>query len=154
MDTVIKRTGWPRAATVYWYSIIICGAAALVSAPMWLPMPHFDLRFLLLVGVTVLVSSRFAVQIPRVNTNVTVSDTFIFLVLLLYGGFAGIMNRRVSLALLAKALSLDLDHLSCRGRGCSRHSQLIREGWLYSFHSGRASHRDHLFHLSQISGRD
>src|SRR5438105_247446 len=91
MDTVIKRTGWPRAATVYWYSIIICGAAALVSAPMWLPMPHFDLRFLLLVGVTVLVSSRFAVQIPRVNTNVTVSDTFIFLVLLLYGGFAGII---------------------------------------------------------------
>src|SRR5439155_1113353 len=31
------------------------------------------------------------VQIPRVNTKVTVSDTFIFLVLLLYGGFAGIM---------------------------------------------------------------
>src|SRR5207244_11563330 len=27
----------------------------------------------------------------RVNTNVTVSDTFIFLVLLLYGGFAGIL---------------------------------------------------------------
>ena len=91
MDTVIHTTGWPRATTLYRYSIIICGAAALVSAPTWLSMPHFDLRFLLLVAVTILVSSRFAVQIPRVNTNVTVSDTFIFLVLLLYGGFAGIV---------------------------------------------------------------
>jgi diguanylate cyclase (GGDEF)-like protein len=54
-------------------------------------MPHFDFRFLLLVAVTILVSSRFAVQIPRVNTNVTVSDTFVFLTLLLYGGFAGVL---------------------------------------------------------------
>src|SRR6266568_8298660 len=91
MDTVIQRTAWPKAVTLYRYSIIICGAAALISAPRWLSMPHFDLRFLLLVAVTVLVSSRFAVQIPRVNTNVTVSDTFIFLVLLLYGGFAGMI---------------------------------------------------------------
>jgi len=45
----------------------------------------------LLFAVTILVSSRFAVQIPRVNTNITVSDTFIFLVLLLYGGFAGMV---------------------------------------------------------------
>src|SRR5712692_764529 len=53
-------------------------------------MPRFDLRFLLLTVVMMLVSSRFAIQIPRVNTAVTVSDTFIFLVLLLYGGLAGI----------------------------------------------------------------
>src|SRR3989441_4540980 len=91
MDTVIQTTGWSRATTLYRYSIIICGAAALVSAPRWLPMPHFDFRFLLLVAVTILVSSRFAVQIPRVNTNVTVSDTFVFLTLLLYGGFAGVL---------------------------------------------------------------
>src|SRR2546425_13221201 len=90
METVIQTSGWPRAAALYRYSIIMCGAAALVSAPMWLPAPHFDLRFLLLVAVTMLVA-RFAVQIPRVNVNVTVSDTLIFLVLLLYGGFAGIV---------------------------------------------------------------
>src|SRR5207247_965011 len=149
MDTVIQTTGWPRATTLYRYSIIICGAAALVSAPRWLSIPHFDLRFLFLVAVTILVSSRFAVQIPRVNTNVTVSDTFIFLVLLLYGGFAGIV-----LASLAQDFSLDFNHLSCRSRGCRRHSQLIREGWLYNFHRGRASHCDHLFHLPQISGRN
>src|SRR2546425_11216300 len=90
METVIQTSGWPRAAALYRYSIIMCGAAALVSAPMWLPAPHFDLRFLLLVAVTMLVA-RFAVQIPRVNVNVTVSDTLIFLVLLLYGGFRGVL---------------------------------------------------------------
>jgi hypothetical protein len=55
-----------------------------------MPLPKFDLRFLLLAMITVIVSSRFAVKIPRASTNVTVSDTFIFLALLVYGGFAGI----------------------------------------------------------------
>ena len=53
---------------------------------LWLPAPQFDLRFLILAAVMMVVSSRFSVQIPRVNTNVTISDTFIFLVVLLYGG--------------------------------------------------------------------
>ena len=51
---------------------------------------NIDLRFMLLTIVTILVSSRVAIKIPRVNTNITVSDTFIFLALLLYGGEAGI----------------------------------------------------------------
>lgn len=67
------------------------GAVALGFAVHSLPMPRFDFRLMLLTAVMMLVSSRFSVQIPRVNTSVTVSDTFIFLVLLLYGGLAGIM---------------------------------------------------------------
>jgi len=43
------------------------------------------------VAMTVVTSSRLAVQTPRVNTNVTVSDTFIFLAILLYGGPAAIL---------------------------------------------------------------
>ena len=54
-------------------------------------MPKFDWRFLILTALMMLVSSRFSIQIPGVNTNVTISDTFIFLVLLLYGGLAGVM---------------------------------------------------------------
>jgi diguanylate cyclase (GGDEF)-like protein len=49
------------------------------------------MRFLLLTIMTVIVSSRIAVQIPRFDTNITVSDTFIFLAILLYGGEAGIL---------------------------------------------------------------
>jgi diguanylate cyclase (GGDEF)-like protein len=71
--------------------IVGLGAVALGLSASLLPLPRFDLRFILLAAVVMLISSRFSVQIPRVNTKVTVSDTFIFLVLLLYGGFAGIM---------------------------------------------------------------
>lgn len=48
------------------------------------------MRFLLLTVITVIVSSRISVQIPRFDTNITVSDTFIFLAIVLYGGEAGI----------------------------------------------------------------
>src|SRR5947207_14585985 len=41
------------------------------------------------------VTSRFSVQLRRVYTNITISDTFIFLVLLLYGGLAGILLAAV-----------------------------------------------------------
>ena len=52
---------------------------------------RIDLRFLLLGAMTVIISSRLAVQIPRVNTNITVSDTLIFLTILLYGGPAAVL---------------------------------------------------------------
>src|SRR5712692_6741591 len=80
-----------RVANLYKWLVVAIGVATMVFSAWWLPLPKFDLRFLLLATVMMLVSSRFSVQIPRVNTNVTVSDTFIFLVLLLYGGMAGIL---------------------------------------------------------------
>jgi diguanylate cyclase (GGDEF)-like protein len=55
-----------------------------------LPLERIDMRFLLLTIITVIISSRISVQIPRFDTNITVSDTFIFLAILLYGGEAGI----------------------------------------------------------------
>lgn len=91
METAIQLTGRQRFANPYKWLIVVLGAAAMAFSTYWLPMPHFDLRFLLLAAVMMLVSSRFAIQIPRVNTAITVSDTFIFLVLLIYGGFAGIL---------------------------------------------------------------
>src|SRR5258706_14885831 len=83
--------GRQRFKDPYKWLIVALGSVALAFAVYSLPMPRFDLRFMLLTAVMVLVSSRFSVQIPRLNTSVTVSDTFIFLVLLLYGGLAGIM---------------------------------------------------------------
>jgi diguanylate cyclase (GGDEF)-like protein len=75
------------------YRWIIAGIGGLVClfSAYSLPVERIDMRFLLLTLMTVTVSSRIAVQIPRFDTNVTVSDTFIFLAILLYGGEAGIM---------------------------------------------------------------
>jgi diguanylate cyclase (GGDEF)-like protein len=75
------------------YRWIITGVGVLVClfSAFRLPLERIDMRFLLLTAMTVIVSSRVAVQIPRFDTNVTVSDTFIFLAILLYGGEAGIL---------------------------------------------------------------
>src|SRR5262249_23335145 len=71
--------------------IVVFGVAALVYAVRVFPTSRIDMRFLLLTVITILVSSRVSVRIPRINANVTVSDTFIFLMMLLYGGQAGML---------------------------------------------------------------
>ncbi len=95
MQAIAQVQNRPRLLDVYRWLIVIAGGLALLASSRWLPAPHLDWRFIILASVMMLVSSRFSVQIPRVNTNVTISDTFIFLVLLLYGGFAGIILAAV-----------------------------------------------------------
>jgi diguanylate cyclase (GGDEF)-like protein len=75
----------------YRWLIVGIGVLVCLYSASHLPVERLDLRFLLLAALTILISSRLAVQIPRFDTNVTVSDTFIFLALLLYGGEAAIM---------------------------------------------------------------
>src|ERR1041385_505962 len=91
MELAIQLTSRQKLANPYRWFIVGIGAASMAAAVALLPTPRLDFRFLILVAAMVIISSYFSVQIPRVNTNVTVSDTFIFLVLLLYGGFAGII---------------------------------------------------------------
>jgi uncharacterized membrane protein len=45
----------------------------------------------LLVLITLLLGSRCTINIPRINTNITVDDTFIFIALMLYGGPAAVV---------------------------------------------------------------
>jgi len=91
VETAGQLTSRQKYTDTYKWLIVASGVAALALSAFWLPMPRFDLRFLLLATVMMLVSSRLTIQIPRANTIITVSDTFIFLVLLLYGGFAGLL---------------------------------------------------------------
>jgi diguanylate cyclase (GGDEF)-like protein len=91
VEATAQRVDPNRLAIVYHRTIVVLGALALAFSIYWLPAPRLDLRFVLLSVVMMLVCSRFAIQIPRANTAITVSDTFIFLVLLLYGGVAGII---------------------------------------------------------------
>jgi len=90
VDNTLQLAGKRKLALLYWRLIIALGVMALLYSGYTLPRAHIDLRFLLIALVTILVSSRVSIKIPRVNTSITVSDTFIFLTLLLYGGEAGI----------------------------------------------------------------
>jgi len=91
VTTAVLTTGKQRFTNAYLWTIVALGAATFAYSAYWLPMPRIDLRFMILTGIMMVVSSRLTVQIPRLNTNVTVSDTFIFVVLLVYGGFAAIL---------------------------------------------------------------
>ncbi|HEX8502018.1 MAG TPA: ATP-binding protein [Pyrinomonadaceae bacterium] len=62
------------------------GAVALALCLAQMSFANLDLQFLLLAAVTVFLSARIEIQIPHSSGHITVSDTFIFLTMLLYGG--------------------------------------------------------------------
>jgi diguanylate cyclase (GGDEF)-like protein len=95
METAAQIASRQKFANAYKCTIVALAVVALACSAIFLPWPHLDVRLLVLAGAMVLVSSRLTVQIPRVNTKVTVSHAFIFLVVLLYGGFAGIIVAAV-----------------------------------------------------------
>ncbi len=80
-----------RQINFYLWSVVSLGGVITLAVVARLPWLSLGSGFLLLASITVMVSSRLSVTIPRVNTNITVSDTFIFLVMLLYGGEAAIL---------------------------------------------------------------
>jgi len=68
-----------------------CGVAALLYSVSRLQSAQLDFRFLLLVIVTLSVGSRITVRIPRLNSHISVSDTFLLLAILLCGGEAAVL---------------------------------------------------------------
>jgi signal transduction histidine kinase/CheY-like chemotaxis protein len=78
----------------YWiFTVVTVLAGALIyfSGAYHLPVKTLDLRFALIVLITLFVSSRIVIQIPRFSSQISVSDTLIFLTILLYGGPAAIV---------------------------------------------------------------
>ena len=71
--------------------VTVVGGTALVCSVMRLPFGSLDLRFWLLALFTVTCSSRLIVRIPHVKGEITVSDTMIFLTMLLYGGESAVL---------------------------------------------------------------
>lgn len=75
----------------YMLFTIVVGLAVSAYCGFHLPMARFDLRLVLLTAVTVVISSRLCVPIPNTTGQISVSDTFIFLALLLYGGEVAVL---------------------------------------------------------------
>ena len=73
------------------WSIVAVGTALVLYSAVTLPAGIIDGYFLLLTLVTAVIGSRIAIRIPRMNVNITVDDTFIFIALLLYGGQAAVI---------------------------------------------------------------
>jgi diguanylate cyclase (GGDEF)-like protein/PAS domain S-box-containing protein len=100
--------------------IIIVGFACLATALFYLPIHKLDVYFVVLFCLTIGIGSRITLQIPRFKSHISVSDTFIFLTMLLYGGKIAIVlaaveafcsswrfcNKKISVFFNAAAMAL------------------------------------------------
>jgi len=69
---------------------ILVGAVILVYCALHVPAGRLDMKYVLLSLVTIFLSSRITIAVPNSSGHLTVSDTFIFLVMLLYGREAAV----------------------------------------------------------------
>ena len=79
----------------YMVTVLAVGLACLMYAVATLPTGRLDLYFLVIAGSTLALGSWAIVKIPRVKTHLAVSDIFIFLTLLIYGGEAAVILAAV-----------------------------------------------------------
>jgi signal transduction histidine kinase/CheY-like chemotaxis protein len=80
-----------KLTRTYIWATILGGGAVYFLAAYWLDLRVLDLRFLFIAVLTLFLSSRIVIKIPQFSSHISVSDTFIFLTLLLYGGEAAIL---------------------------------------------------------------
>lgn len=87
----IEALSRQRFTLPYMWLIVALGTAASAISAYRLPVASLDLSFLLLTLITLGLGSRLSIQIPRLSSHISVSDTLIFLTMLLYGGEAAIL---------------------------------------------------------------
>jgi signal transduction histidine kinase/ActR/RegA family two-component response regulator len=71
--------------------MIVVAAAVVVYAVARFPLASVDTRFFVIAAVTIFLTSRVTVRIPSVKSIISVSDTLVFLTMMLYGGEAAIL---------------------------------------------------------------
>src|SRR2546423_14726106 len=90
-EQMSNATTKQRLAKPFMWAVIALGFVACAFTVSRLQVLDLGLRFALISLLTLTFGSRMAVQIPRVKGQISVSDTFIMLVLLLFGGELGIL---------------------------------------------------------------
>jgi diguanylate cyclase (GGDEF)-like protein/PAS domain S-box-containing protein len=75
----------------YIITVLVLGFLCVGGALINLPLEKLNLQFLFLVVFTIGIGSRITLQIPRLKSHIAVSDTFIFLALLFFGGECAIL---------------------------------------------------------------
>src|SRR5689334_8216751 len=76
------------AARIYVVTVVSAGAAAVAEASYRLYLNPLDLQWLILAGLTLL-TGFFTVKVPAINARISVSETFVFASVLLFGPPAG-----------------------------------------------------------------
>jgi signal transduction histidine kinase/ActR/RegA family two-component response regulator len=71
--------------------VVGCGSLVFLYSTTQIHLSQLDSRFIVLVAVALLLTSKITIPLPRLSSQISVSDTFVFLVLLLYGGAAAVL---------------------------------------------------------------
>lgn len=72
-------------------TVALIGAAVVLLSAARLPLWRLDFKFFALALVTILIGSRITIRVPLAKGRISISDTFIFLTLLLFGGEAAVL---------------------------------------------------------------
>ncbi|MEO6588841.1 MAG: EAL domain-containing protein [Pyrinomonadaceae bacterium] len=75
----------------YMYSVISVGFVCLALALYNFPYREINFQLIVLFALTLGLGSRISIQIPRFTSHIAVSDTFIFLALMLFGSEVAIV---------------------------------------------------------------
>ena len=80
-----------RFARPYELSVIALGAAVSLYSALFLSASQLTPGFFILGLFTIGIASRITIQIPSVSSRISVSDTFIFLTIILFGNEAAVL---------------------------------------------------------------
>jgi diguanylate cyclase (GGDEF)-like protein/PAS domain S-box-containing protein len=99
-----------RSRLVRFYTLMIVAMGALISAFSLFKLQHVQLDWLLLLlaGVTLCTGARIGITIPHLKGHITLSEAFIFLVMLIYGSDAAILLAAAEAACSSLRISKDV----------------------------------------------
>src|SRR5688500_4142231 len=80
-----------KATNAYMWLVIASGVSIVTYSAVRLPLARIDLQFLALSALTIAISSRLTIRIPRISGHISVSETFFFLTIFIYGGEAAVL---------------------------------------------------------------
>src|SRR5215212_237635 len=98
------KTNQHLAKPFMWLVIVTGGLACALSVSMLHPS-QLGIQFVLITVLTLAFGSRVVVQIPRVKGQISVSDIFIFLAMLLFGGEAAIILAALDAAFSSRRVA-------------------------------------------------
>lgn len=100
------------------------GSLAFLYSISQLNLNQLDSRFVVLAAMALVFASQITVPIPRFSSRISVSDTFVFLLLLLYGGPAAVTVGAIE-ACISSRLFSKRPHIIAFNFGCSAISIFI-----------------------------
>ena len=101
----MKDLNRQRIATPYMWTVVSLGTVICAFSIFRLNLAVIDLRFVLLTIITICIGARITISIPRFKSEISISDTFILLTMLLYGGEAAIILAVIEAALSSARFS-------------------------------------------------